>query len=249
MPIPIILILSHGNISTNKLLLRNLELKGLNCENCVLGSLREFDTNNYKLQLMNTYKKDLSDEQKKLRDSLYDLPENIQLANLAQHFFDVVMQIDYQHADYTQFYLFVESNLGSPAYPSITNEFHLIVNKLEQMYRSLFAGSYTNYYVYSFSDTTKSTEAARRYLARNTIDGMKLRAKVLHHIVARKQEISQHISLSPGFYFSSKCIRYLSCHIFFKEDKKVLPVASSDSYSDRDTYLDSIVQLESKKRN
>lgn len=217
----IILIVTHGNPSTNKILMRSIQQKGLDTKFGMVVNYKaenhETGMSQYNLELIIPKIDDISEEHRILMRHLPEPSEVFTMEDISKIFFNALVQIKpsliyKKPTDVFDFHLFTEVNLKRVSGECITREFHDSVHIFGNYFRDLVSPCANHYYVYGYSQTQIAREKAKKYFSGELVDGLELTIKIDSYAVDIKENLRNY---------------------FLHEDVTVDDKLESDSLTDR----------------
>lgn len=236
----IILIVTHGNPSTNKMLLKSIQQKGLDTKFAMVVNYKPDDSNTekekYNLELLALNSAKLSEEQQLLKGFLPDKNQTFYMEDVAEKFFDSLKEVmpDLKQTNETStftFHLFVEVNLTSVGGEDITHDFHEAVHCFGKKFKELAGRCSNRYCVYGYSQTESAREGAIKYFNCDLVNNLKLDIGIDHFVVDIKDNLCKHILLdSPEEYANTQDNQDVAPKIVdqvIKNDSTVNPESST----------------------
>lgn len=198
----LILIVTHGNLSTNKMLLKSIQQKGLDTKFAMIVNYKAKDKDTgrekYNLEYLVASKEEPDKEQKLLLTLLPNNETFFDLGDLVEKYFDcldkLILELRSENkSSIFDFHLFLEVNLSDVGSESLTKAFHDALHLFGDSFKKLVGESFKNFYVYGFSDTKAARDKAQRYFNSEVVDNLKLSISIDYHFVDIKRKIHHHI--------------------------------------------------------
>ncbi len=200
----IIVIVTHSPISSNKLLLRSIQQKGLDTKFAIIVNYVKKENlvdDIYKSKFNFEYfmpTKDVSEQHIAFKDSLPGKEKTFYLTEVVEKCFNCLMQsvpdlMNKNRSSLFDFHLFVEVNLADVGGELLTKDFHDAVYFFGNYFKRLVKPCLNHYYVYGYSQTQIAREKATRYFDGELVDNLQLDISIDRTAVDIKEKINEYI--------------------------------------------------------
>ncbi len=230
-----ILIITHGTLSSNKLLLNSIHPKGLDTKYAMIANYKGNNKSNdptFNLEPFALKKDSVGEEYDKFKGYFPNKEELFTLQDLAPKYFNIISQItpELLNNDYSEvfdFYMFPDVNLAEVGENYITKTFDEAVHRFGRSFIHLTSDFEHHFYVYGYSQSTIANEQANMYFDQKEVNGLQLNVPISFGYSDSKKNIHKKLEV-----FSQSDERNTNDKTVSLDNQFTLSISSSVSKDD-----------------